>query len=152
MDELIIRDEVAALVKQLPMKLRYKADPRVLTLAVEQCYIAIDEQGRLRWLLESKTLLAYFCGRMWCGDTPRNARGRQVWVQGGCSFPAKDLDALFAATNLRTLREKRKKSLLPTGAELVDTLFAAALAATPPQPGSNPAATRQQPHLAAIGG
>lgn len=123
-----VRNEAMAdLVKNLPMKLRVGLRVEVLCAAVEEGFLTVTAEGKLVWLLESKTLLAYFCGRMWCGDTPiYNKRvGGYVWVSGGARFPKKDLVALFGVGNLRTLREQRctNVALLPVGWELVEKVF-----------------------------
>ena len=116
---------VAELVKRLPMKLRVSVRTEVLTLALQEGYLSVTDDGHWVWRLESKTLLAYFCGRMWCGDTPlysKRARG-YIWQSGGVRFPKKDLVALFGVRNLRTLREQRYMGLLPAGWELVEKMF-----------------------------
>ena len=116
---------VAELVKRLPMKLRIGVRAEVLSAALQEGLLSVDDEGRWLWLLESKTLLAYFCGRMWCGDTPlysKRASG-YIWQSGEGRFPRKDLVALFGVRNLRTLREQRYMGLLPVGWELVEKIF-----------------------------
>ena len=61
----IIDELVADLVKHLPMKLRMGLRVEVLSAAVEEGLLTVTAEGKLVWLLESKTLLAYYCGRMW---------------------------------------------------------------------------------------
>lgn len=121
-------------MKHLPMKLRVGLRVEVLCAAVEEGLLSVTAEGRLVWMLESKTLLAYFCGRMWCGDTPIYNRrvGGHVWKSGGGRFPSKDLVALFGVGNLRTLREQRctNVAVLPAGWELVEKLFSATDEAT----------------------
>ena len=93
--------------------------------ALQEGIVSVGDDGRWQWQLESKTLLAYFCGRMWCGDTPlysQHARG-WVWQSGEGRFPRKDLVALFGIRNLRTLREQRYMGMLPVGWELVEKVF-----------------------------
>ncbi len=123
-----VRNEILEeLVKHLPMKLRVGLCEEVLYAAVEEGYLNVTAEGKLVWLLESKTLLAYFCGRMWCGDTPvyNKRAGGYVWMSGSVKFPKKDLEAIFGVRNLRTLREHRctNVGLVPAGWELVEKIF-----------------------------
>lgn len=117
--------EPAALVKQLPMKLRNNLRKDVLLAAIEEDYICITADGHLQWQLESKTLLAYLCGRVWCGDKSDYLKRRDahVWTQGTREFPARDLEALFGVSGLSNLRRHRKLSSSPEGFELIDSLF-----------------------------
>jgi len=121
------RNRILQLVKHLPMKLRVGLRVEVLCAAVEAGFLTVTAEGKLAWMLESKTLLAYFCGRMWCGDTPyyNKRAGGYVWMSGGVRFPKKDLVALFGVENLRTLRSQRcaNVALLPAGWELVERIF-----------------------------
>ena len=118
-------DELAELAKQLPMRLRVGLRVEVLWAALQEGYLCITDDGRWEWLLESKTLLAYFCGKMWCGDTAiysKHVNG-YIWQSGEQQFPKKDLMALFGVRNLRTLREQRYQALLPLGWQLVENVF-----------------------------
>ena len=125
MGQTILPNEVAELVKRLPVKLRTGVRAEVLMAALQEGLVTVTDDGRWQWQLESKTLLAYFCGRMWCGDTPlysKHARG-WVWQSGQGRFPRKDLVELFGVRNLRTLREQRFMALLPNGWEQVEKIF-----------------------------
>ena len=116
---------VAELVKRLPMKLRIGVRAELLMAALQEGLVTVTADGHWQWQLESKTLLAYFCGRMWCGDTPiysKRANG-YIWQSGEGRFPRKDLVELFGVRNLRTLREQRYMGLLPIGWELVEKIF-----------------------------
>jgi hypothetical protein len=64
----------------------------------------------------SSTLLAYFCGLIYCGDVVR-PRG---WVKVG-TFPNKELCAFFGLRNLGQLRLGTDKP--PKGHEIVDGLL-----------------------------
>lgn len=120
-----IKNEVAALVKRLPMKLRKNAREEVLLEAIDARVLAISAEGKLIWLNENKTLLAYFSGRMWCGDSSQYSKrtGRYVWKCGNRRFPEKDLDDLFEVKGLRGLRRQRKWCPLSEGFEIIDNLF-----------------------------
>lgn len=125
MEQTIQRIEVAELVKTLPMKLRTDIDVEVLKVALQEGVVRISDDGHWVWTLESKTLLAYFCGRLWCGDTPCYSRktGAYVWRLGERNFPKKDLVKLFGVTNLRTLRKNKNFCTLPAGWEIIDKFF-----------------------------
>lgn len=117
--------EVAALVKQLPLKLRAGVNVEVLEAALQEGIVSVEDKGHLLWTLESKTLLAYFCGRMWCGDESfySNIDHARVWRRSEKMFPEKDLAALFGEKNLRTLRKNRDLCPLPCGWEVIDDIF-----------------------------
>lgn len=118
-------DEVAALVKRLPMKLRVGMRAEVLSAALQEGLLSAADEGHWLWLLPSKTLLAYFCGRIWCGDMALyNPRVKAyLWQGGNGRFPQKDLTGLFGVHNLRTLRGQRILEPLPAGWELVERIF-----------------------------
>lgn len=125
MGQTILPNEVAELVKRLPMKLRAGVRAEALRAALQEGLVTVSDDGRWQWQLESKTLLAYFCGRMWCGDTPlysKHARG-YIWQSGQGRFPRKDLVALFGVSTLRLLRKQRIWAPLPKGWEQVDKFF-----------------------------
>lgn len=123
-------EALAALVRQLPLKLRSRANADVLAAAVAEHVIDLTPEGQLVWRLGSKTLLAHFCGRMWCGDTlvynPRRRSWR--WQLGEGNFPEKDLCRLFGVQGLRNLRRQRDLCAPPCGFELIDRLFSSHLA------------------------
>lgn len=118
-------NEQAGLVKNLPLKLRISLREDVLLAAIEEEYIRVTADGHLRWELESKTLLAYLCGRVWCGDKSNYLKRRDahVWMQGTRELPEHDLEALFGVSGLSNLRRHRKLSTSPDGFELIDNLF-----------------------------
>lgn len=119
-------EALAALVKQLPLKVRTPMRTEVLERAMQARLIRIADDGRhLLWLGESNTLLAYFCGRLWCGDRGRYSRrkGGQVWLMGRGTFPGAELNRLFGLTTLKQTRARRKNMRLPECWQLVDRLF-----------------------------
>lgn len=118
-------NEVAELVKHLPLKLRNDVRVEVLSAALQEGYLSVCENGQWQWQLENKTLLAYFCGRMWCGDSSHysNKAHAHVWDRAITLFPEKDLTALFGVKNLRTLRKNRDLCVLPDGWQLIDKIF-----------------------------
>ena len=120
-----VQNELAELVKLLPKRVRERADIKVISAAIAERLIDITEDGHLMWLLENKTLLAYFCGRMWCGDSTHYYSDCRSWMwqRGRKMFPEKDLNLLFGEKNLRTLRKNRDLCVPPKGWELVERIF-----------------------------
>jgi len=80
--------------------------------------------GHLHGLMRSKTLLAYFIGRLWSGDEVKNdaVTHEPIWVLRS-SFPTKLVEDLFEEKGLRDLRKQRRNMPLPQGHELIDSLF-----------------------------
>lgn len=118
-------EDMAALVKQLPLNLRCKMRIDVMEQAVNERLITILDDGRLHWTGGSNTLLAYFCGRMFCGDHGQYSRRKQqeVWVQGTAPFPHAELSRLFGVKALKQTRHRRNNMPLPACWEFVDALF-----------------------------
>ena len=77
------------------------------------------------WTAGSKTLLAYFMGRLLCGDYPEMNRvtGRWRWHEGKGNFPDKELKELFGLGSLRSIRKNNFILRLPQGHEMIDSLF-----------------------------
>ena len=75
------------------------------------------------WTAGSKTLLAYFMGRLLCGDFPKWGKVKGLWMQGKGVFPDMELKRLFGVGSLRSLRKKGFFSPLPQGHEMIDSLF-----------------------------
>ncbi len=125
MNNLSVVNEVAELVKHLPVKLRIGLNTDALEVAIEENVISIEGDGRLKWKLENKTLLAHFCGRMWCGDTIvyNKRKGQWRWKLGERDFPEKDLNWLFGEEGLRNLRRQRNLCAPPFGFEWVDKVM-----------------------------
>ena len=95
------------------------------TRAINQGFITPREDGTLVWTLENHTLLAYFCGRLWCGDKGAYSRRKDamLWQMGKKAFPAVALAKVFGINSLKQTRNRRKNMPLPVHAELIDTLF-----------------------------
>lgn len=77
------------------------------------------------WTAGSKTLLAYFMGRLLCGDYPEMNRvtGRWRWHEGKGIFPDTELKELFGLGSLRSIRKNNFILRLPQGHEMIDSLF-----------------------------
>ena len=97
---------------------------QVFALAIENGLM--EEVGSHYKWNESKALLAYMCGRIYCGDYPKySAREvKSYWKPGRTEFfPESDLNALFQETALGQSRQNRKGEAVPMGSKKVDELF-----------------------------
>ena len=97
---------------------------RIIQKAMEKGLLAMTPLGHLHGLMRSKTLLAYFIGRLWSGDEVKNdaVTHEPIWVLRS-SFPTKLVEDLFEEKGLRNLRKQRRNMPLPQGHELIDSLF-----------------------------
>ena len=97
---------------------------RIIQKATEKGLLAMTPSGHLHGLMRSKTLLAYFIGRLWSGDEVKNdaVTHEPIWVLRS-SFPTKLVEDLFEEKGLRDLRKQRRNMPLPQGHELIDSLF-----------------------------
>lgn len=109
----------------LPKGLKHRVrDMKALERAL-QCGYVVPGADCWVWTAGSKTLLAYFAGRLLCGDRPRMSRatGEWLWHEGKGRFPDKELGELFGLGSLRSLRKNGFLSPLPLGHEMIDSLF-----------------------------
>ena len=96
----------------------------VFAKAVEAGYM--DEAGsHYRWRKGTKALLAYMCGRIYCGDVPEYSEldRKSFWKFGNGLFPDAELNALFEQTGIGQSRQNRRDMAVPTNAEDIDKLF-----------------------------
>lgn len=110
----------------MPLRLQRGINFEPLVDAVQKDLIRITDDGLLEWTQGSKTLLAYFCGRMWCGDSSHysNMSHARVWDRSQTNaFPEKDLATVFGESSLRTLRKNRDMCPLPNGWEMIEEIF-----------------------------
>ena len=69
---------------------------------------------------KSKVLLAYFCGKIYCGDYIKN----DIWKAGQEGFfPDKQLSMLFNSPDLGASRRKKLMDNAPIGYKFIDRLF-----------------------------
>ena len=74
--------------------------------------------------LASQVLLAYFCGKIFCGDYIKETRMDSTWKAGNDAFfPEKALGKLFNRPNIGTSRRKQLESTPPKGYQTIDDLF-----------------------------
>ena len=111
---------------KLPVRvLVMAADIEPLMKAMEMGYVVCDGNGGATWMLGSKTLLAYFLGRVWAADFPtvKKSGGTPLWTKGDNVFPGKALERFFGEKNLKELRQGKLYNNVPEGHRIVDRLF-----------------------------
>ena len=97
---------------------KYKAVSESVLAAIDQKLISFTDTG-LKWK-RSNVLLAYFFGRLICGDTIKEGAMDQkmYYIVGGYGsepFPEKELEDLFGVTSLRQARNNRSGRAAPKG-------------------------------------
>ena len=95
----------------------------VFSKAVEAGYM--EEAGSHYSWKGTKVLLAYMCGRIYCGDVPEYSKHEQksFWKFGNGLFPDVELNALFEQTGIGQSRQNRRDMAVPANAGDIDKLF-----------------------------
>ena len=95
----------------------------VFSKAVEAEYM--EEAGSHYSWKGTKVLLAYMCGRIYCGDVPEYSKHEQksFWKFGNGLFPDVELNALFEQTGIGQSRQNRRDMPVPANAGEIDKLF-----------------------------
>lgn len=109
---------------ELPDKLNTPLARRIFKKAITDEFLEVQD-GTLKWN-KSVVLLAYVCGRIYCGDKSDflKRKGKYVWRFGkGGRFPDGALKLVFGIDNLGGARRKYKNSSAPDGVEQVDKWF-----------------------------
>ena len=109
---------------KLPTRLDTEVARKVFSRAIDAGYIIVEGDHYV-WT-ETKVLLAYMCGRIYCEDYPEKTRydEKMFWGPGKIDlFPDADLNTLFNQTDLTQSRHNRKGKPAPTGHEKIDKLF-----------------------------
>lgn len=74
--------------------------------------------------LESQVLLAYFCGKIYCGDYVKVGKMDSTWKAGNeAFFPEKALGKLFSCPNIGISRRKQLEGTPPKGYQRIEQLF-----------------------------
>ena len=109
---------------QLPPRLDTEVARDIFSKAIEAGLMA-ENGDHYKWK-QSKVLLAYMCGRIYCEDRPKYDRieNKTFWKFGRTEFfPESDLNELFEVTDLAQSRQNRKDSPVPQGSDKIDELF-----------------------------
>lgn len=73
---------------------------------------------------ESQVLLAYFCGKIYCGDYVKVGKMDSTWKAGNeAFFPEKNLGKLFNRPNIGISRRKQLEGTPPKGYQKIEQLF-----------------------------
>jgi putative transmembrane protein len=95
----------------------------VFSKAVKAGYM--EEAGSHYSWKGTKVLLAYMCGRIYCGDVPEYSKHEQksFWKFGNGLFPDVELNTLFEQTEIGQSRQNRRDMAVPANAGDIDKLF-----------------------------
>ena len=95
----------------------------VFAKAVEAGYM--EEAGSHYSWKGTKVLLAYMCGRIYCGDVPEYSKHEQksFWKFGNGLFPDVELNALFEQAGIGQSRQNRRDMSVPANAGEIDKFF-----------------------------
>ena len=95
----------------------------IFAKAIEAGYI--EEVGSHYSWKGTKALLAYMCGRIYCGDHPEYSKYEQktFWEFGNGLFPDVELNALFEQTGIGQSRQNRRDMPVPNNAGEIDKFF-----------------------------
>lgn len=108
----------------LPARLDTELARKVFARAIEAGFM--EEDGvHYKWKL-SKALLAYMCGRIYCGDKSEysDTDEKSFWKYGSSGFfPDAELSALFGQSELGQSRQNRKDLAVPQKSHEIDKLF-----------------------------
>lgn len=107
----------------LTRQLKTELAEKVFAKAIEAGYMK-EEGSHYKWN-ESKVLLAYMCGRIYCGDYPERLRmeTKTYWKFGMEFFPDTELCALFATSDIGQSRQNRKDLTVPKKFQKIDNFF-----------------------------
>lgn len=108
----------------LPKILDTDTARKVFAKAIEAGYIT--ECGSFYKWNNSKVLLAYMCGSIYCGDKPNYSKieEKTFWKFGRQDmFPDAELKVLFQIQDLGQSRANRKDAIVPFKSEEIDKFF-----------------------------
>ena len=112
--EIIVSDEI---VEDNMQEILDKGKP-YFENAINEGFLVINGSN-YQWK-KSKVLLAYFCGKIYCGDSIKNG----TWIAGNEDFfPDKQLSSLFDSPQLGASRRKKLMDNAPIGYKMIDRLF-----------------------------
>jgi len=104
-------------------QLKTELAEKVFAKAIEYGYMK-EEGSHYKWT-ESKVLLAYMCGRIYCGDYPERLKmeTKTYWKFGMELFPDTELCVLFATSDIGQSRQNRKDLTVPKNFQKIDIFF-----------------------------
>jgi len=111
------------LVMLLPRKLQQRLNDCAAYCKAFEVGLLCVENGVVEYHLESKSELAFFCGRVFSNDKSRKVANHKMWEKGNSKFPGTELNEFFRVTNLRQLRQNCLNNKIYSGFKKVDNLF-----------------------------
>ena len=107
----------------LPRALDTELARKIFSKAIEAGYM-VENGSHYKWN-ESKVLLAYMCGRIYCGDKTNYSKlqDKGYWKFGGWFFPDTELNNLFDVSGLGQSRANRKDLQVPIKSIEIDNFF-----------------------------
>ena len=119
-DEKAINDNA---IRSIPKKLDTDKAKNIFDKAIQAGLMVRTETGRYHWE-KSIALLAYMCGRLYCGDRiVKDITSDNMIKKGSDYFPETDLNQLFQTKNLGQSHQQLKDKRPPIGHKCVDDLF-----------------------------
>ena len=108
----------------IPKELQINGAKIIFEKAIENGLMVKTETGCYHWK-KSTALLAYLCGRLYCGDRiKKDTTGEELIQKGSDYFPETSLKRLFPdIKNLGQSHQQLKDKKLPRGHECVDHCF-----------------------------
>jgi hypothetical protein len=108
---------------EIPEELQTHEAKSIFEKAIKAGLMVSTETGCYQWQ-KSTALLAYMCGRLFCGDRiVKDIAGEDVIQKGSDYFPETVLNQLFQTKNLGQSHQQLKDKRPPRGHECVDDLF-----------------------------
>lgn len=108
----------------LPVNLATPLARTVFGKCISEGLITVKE-GHYQWNGQSKALLAYMCGKIYCEDYTvfQKTDRKNYWKQGTPAFPDTALNSLFHENALAQSRKSRNNSTSPEGFRRIDSFF-----------------------------
>ena len=108
----------------LTNRLNTELAKQVFSKAIDAGYI--EDCGTYYKWNASKVLLAYICGRIYCGDVPKSSSydEKPSWKFGNKGvFPDSELNVLFKVSDIGQSRLNRKDLPVPSKSQEIDNFF-----------------------------
>lgn len=119
-------------IEELPLLKDYDCNREIIMRAIEQGYmelVKVGEHYKYNWKFSAKTILYYFCGRLFMGDRTKSEKNKKnQWIKGESKqqFPRKPLSVLFLYNgeplNPKNINQ-RSKGKCPKKYKDIDKLF-----------------------------
>ena len=98
-----------------------EAERKVFGMALQKGYMELVD-GKYKWN-KSKSLLAYMCGRLYCGDRIERVRNEDVLRRGMSGFPQYECMELFGCDVASYRHQQHNKGTIPNRFQLINAMF-----------------------------